>query len=211
MNFPDFIVLLGEELKKPLPGLSYQMKMSSQRRFRELFDFSKILSPRNSSVLVLLYESGDSIRLVLIKRPDYIGTHGGQISLPGGRHEKTDHDLEATALRETQEEIGVPTDKIKVIGKLTELFIPPSNYLVQPFVGYFEGVPEFIPDPKEVERIIEISLNDLLDDNRVVMQKIKLPVGITFEAPGYDINGDIIWGATAMMLSEFKEIAGRIG
>ena len=144
-------------------------------------------------------------------RPTYEGIHSGQISLPGGKYELTDSDLSVTALREAQEEIGVDSKKVRLIGRLSELYIPPSNYIVQPFVGVLETEPAFTPDPKEVERIIEIRLEDLLDEKNKRKKRILLRTGTSILAPCYIIDGNTIWGATAMILSEFREIARRTG
>ncbi len=212
MIFSTFTSNLKKELEKPLPGRAVQLTMSSIRKIRELFDFSKQNQAVKSSVLILLYpgSTDDSIRLVLMLRPTYDGIHSGQISLPGGKYESSDTDLCGTALREAHEEIGIDTHKVNIIGKLSELYIPPSNYLVQPFIGFSEYTPTFNPDRKEVEKIIEISLSDLLNDTNIKRKHILLRNGANIFAPCYIIDGYTIWGATAMILSEFREIAKRI-
>jgi 8-oxo-dGTP pyrophosphatase MutT (NUDIX family) len=212
MTFPAFIENLTKELEKPLPGRAVQLTMSSIKRIRELLDFSKQNQAIKSSVLILLYPGAydGSIRLVLMLRPTYDGIHSGQISLPGGKFEAFDSDLSITALREAHEEIGIDLKLITLIGKLSELYIPPSNYLVQPFVGFSEVTPVFSPDPKEVEKIIEVNLSDLLSDKNIKQRHILLRNGVNIFAPCYIIDGETIWGATAMILSEFKEIARKI-
>jgi len=212
MTLAELTSLLQDELKKPLPGRNVQLTMSSIKRIRELFDFSNLNQAVKSSVLILLYPglTDDTIRLVLMLRPTYKGIHSGQISLPGGKFEDSDADLRVTALREAHEEIGIDAAKVRIIGKLSELYIPPSNYLVQPFIGVSDTIPVFIPDQKEVEKIIEINLADLLDDNNIRKKHI-LVRGANIFAPCYILDGNMIWGATAMILSEFKEIAKRTG
>jgi 8-oxo-dGTP pyrophosphatase MutT (NUDIX family) len=212
MTVAAFASVLKEELKKPLPGRAVQLTMSSIKRIRELFEFADQSKAVKSSVLILLYPSAadGSIRIVLTLRPTYEGIHSGQISLPGGKFEISDSDLSVTALRETREEIGVDPSAVKMIGKLSELYIPPSNYIVLPFVGYSDKPLTFFPNTKEVEKIIEIALTDLLDDRNIKKRHFLVRNGAQIFAPCYIIDGNKIWGATAMILSEFKEIARRI-
>jgi 8-oxo-dGTP pyrophosphatase MutT (NUDIX family) len=208
-HLPDFNTVIGflsERLTGPLPGRSAQLKMSSQKRLRELMRFSSPENARQSSVLVLLYPYRESTGLVLMQRPDYRGVHGGQISLPGGKREDTDESLIYTALREAREEIGVESARIQILGQLTEMYIPPSNFLVTPVVGFQHQRPVFTPDAKEVAGIIEITLDDLLNPQNLKHTKMKLSIGLTMEVPTFTIENAVIWGATAMMLNELKEI-----
>jgi len=210
MDFLSFIDTLETELSKPLPGHASQLKMSSLIRIRELMNFIQPENATLSSVLVLLYPVDDTIRLVLTLRPQYEGVHSGQISLPGGKREDSDDSLIYTALREAHEEIGIDPGRVQILGQLTEMYIPPSNFVVTPVVGYMTSRPEFIPDPHEVARIIEVTLSDLLDEKNLQKRKMKLRYGITMKVPCFNLGGDIVWGATAMILSEFREIAARI-
>ncbi len=206
MEFYEFVVSLEERLQKPLPGKSAQLKMSSLARIQELFKLAAPESATQSSVLVLLYPFAGSIGLVLMLRPQYRGVHSGQISLPGGKFEETDESLIYTALRESKEEIGINPLQVQIIGQLTEMYIPPSNFMVTPVVGYQSSRPVFTADAKEVAEIIEIKLDDLMDAKNRQQKKIKLSVGLSLKVPSYCINGHIIWGATAMILSELREI-----
>ncbi len=212
MVFTEFINKLTHELALPLPGMQVQLRMTSNRRLREMIEFRKLDQAVKSSVLILLYPGKESAQpsFVVILRPTYEGIHSGQISLPGGRIELTDEDLMQTALRETREEIGMDPAEVTIIGQLTELYIPPSNYLVQPFVGFTRGSPVFNPQPNEVEKIIEIPVRHLLDENNLVQKEISIG-GVHFSAPSFDIDGTTIWGATAMILNEFKEILLHTG
>ncbi|MEI7725656.1 MAG: CoA pyrophosphatase [Bacteroidota bacterium] len=210
MEFKEFVVLLGNRLQKPLPGRTAQLKMSSLARIQELMRLSPPDDARQSSVLILLYPLEGSIGMVLMLRPEYGGVHSGQISLPGGKFEETDESLIYTALRESQEEIGIDPGQVQIIGQLTEMYIPPSNFQVTPVVGYQTSRPLFTADPKEVAKIIEIKLEDLLDESNRQMKKMKLSLGFSLKVPSYFINQNIIWGATAMILSEFKEIVAEI-
>jgi 8-oxo-dGTP pyrophosphatase MutT (NUDIX family) len=199
-DFTTFIDKLKTRLQQPLPGLTAHSVMASETRLK-----LKMPSPnertRESAVLILFYPSDNQVFIPLILRPQYDGVHGGQMAFPGGRAEKEDENLVRTALREAQEEIGVRVSDIKVLGKLTKLFIPPSNFYVQPVVGYMTRKPDFYPDPREVDRVIEIALEDL--KNPLLIGRKTLNVrGVEVDTPFYDILETTVWGATAMMISE---------
>jgi|WetSurMetagenome_2_1015567.scaffolds.fasta_scaffold180884_3 8-oxo-dGTP pyrophosphatase MutT (NUDIX family) len=205
-GFEEFIGELREKLGKPLPGLASQLKMAGTRR---LVKDGKVIIPgdaRKSAVLVLFYPSEEKINLVFIKRTEYPGVHSGQISFPGGGWENGDKNLEETALREAEEEIGVDRKNIVTIGYLTDLFIPPSNFLVTPVVGYCMERPDFKPDPAEVDRILEIPLDHFFLQETKQVREISVYPDLRFEAPGFHIDGNIIWGATAMMLHELLDV-----
>ena len=159
--------------------------------------------------MIILYRSEGQWLFVLMKRPEYIGAHSNQVSLPGGLREATDPDLVTTALRETREELGINDSLIQVLGSLTKLNIPVSGIEVSPFVGFYPGIPQFDPDPSEVSYLIEIPLADLLnpqnmrDGVRIILNK---PVRV----PYFHLEGEQVWGATAMILSEFLEILRKL-
>ena len=164
-DFNHFIFSLKNRLKLPLPGEHAQLKMASKVRLDDLkldYDTSNAIP---SGILILLYPADDQIKTILILRQTYDGVHSGQVSFPGGRREKTDNSILETALRESQEEVNVEHEKVKLIGTLSEMYIPPSNFLVTPVVGYSEKRPDFIPDKNEVEKIIETNLHFLFDKN----------------------------------------------
>lgn len=164
---------------------------------------------KKAATLMLIYPKKDQWYFALMLRPDYDGVHGGQVSFPGGKIE-TGETPEQAALRECEEEIGVDQNKINLLGKLTDVYIPPSNILVYPFVGYLDYEPIFYPDEKEVESVLEIPLNDIFRDD-LVKQK-KLEVGrysnnpIVLDVPYFEFCFETVWGATALMISEFKEM-----
>jgi 8-oxo-dGTP pyrophosphatase MutT (NUDIX family) len=160
-------------------------------------------------VLILLYEERGKIMFPLTKRPDYMGTHGGQISLPGGKAEPGETRIE-TALREAEEEIGVPASHIEVLGALTEFFVIPSNILVTPVVGYLNVSPDFKPDSKEVKKILIGSIEDLLQADAVRTKEIMAGNMFPMLAPHFEIENEIVWGATAMMLNEFRTIVQEL-
>jgi 8-oxo-dGTP pyrophosphatase MutT (NUDIX family) len=200
----DRIKRLKEELSRPLPGLEAQMRMAPS-----VIRPGKTKLPlRNSGVLVLLYPKEERLYTVFMKRPEYGGPHSGQISFPGGKSEKGDVSLTDTALRESHEEIGIPPASVEVLGTLTPLTIPISNYKLLPVVGFFHEKPYFITDPKEVVYLIEAEI-DLLLKTGVEKREILILGNQSIEVPYYDIHGHHVWGATAMILSEFLEIIKR--
>lgn len=203
MEFDQIIKKLEKILSLPLPGKMGQITMApkpiDEARFAEL----KPHNPRKGAVLMLFYPDETGTLVPFIKRPDYDGTHGGQIAFPGGKWEVSDKDLSQTALRETEEEIGLDQHKIKLLGKLSDLFIPPSNFLVSPYIGFVEENPTFIPDPFEVERIISCPIEKLIDKNTRKEGEILVRKEHRLQAPYFDIEEQMVWGATAMMLGEF--------
>jgi len=195
-----------DQLLLSLPGTEAQFKMASSLRFPPDFINQQKPKARKGSVLILLYPVDDIIHTVLTLRTSYKGVHSGQISFPGGKKDEKDENLVHTALRETWEEIGVPDYDIEIIGGLTEIYIPASNFIVSPFVGLMNERPEFEPNPREVEKIIETDLFVLVDDTLRKQTQIKISESLTIDAPYFDIGGHIVWGATAMILSELSEI-----
>jgi 8-oxo-dGTP pyrophosphatase MutT (NUDIX family) len=159
-------------------------------------------------VLILLYPENRSIHTVLMQRHNYEGVHGGQISLPGGKKEPSDDNLIQTAVREAFEETGVDPSKISVIGTLTPLFIPVSNIIVTPVVGWNKEKPVFKHQPEEVVFLIDVDLKTLLDPGIVKTKPIEIR-GELIEVKYFDYEGNIIWGATAMILQELITILGR--
>lgn len=194
---------LQELLNKGLPGYSAQLKMEPEHRIKE----GNISECREAAVLVLLYKDRGSHRIVFMKRNEYDGPHSGQISFPGGMKENSDPDLRTTALRETEEEIGIPAGDIEILGALSTLFIPVSNFCVYPFVGWLEKQPQFIPEKSEVQYLICPTLADILNPVNRKQGKIEKR-GMQFSTPYFEIDGEMIWGATAMMLMEFIELIG---
>ena len=195
----------------PLPGTEAQFKMANAERRLNLKRYSVPDNSRRSAVLILLYESNKAIRFPLIVRPVYDGVHSGQIALPGGSFEEEDKDLQTTALRETEEETGIFSANVKVLGKLSDLYIPPSNFLVTPFVGVHKTKPEFIPHTREVARIVEMDLEKIMDEKLIREKNITLSNGLTILAPYFDLDGLVVWGATAMILSEFRSVVFEMG
>ncbi len=163
------------------------------------------VKPKNAAVLILLFENDSELHITLIKRTEYEGVHSGQISFPGGMKEPSDRDLLHTAMRETSEETGIKAEDIKIAGKLSPIYIPVSKFKVQPFVGYLEYAPEFCPDPVEVDHMIIVPVKHLLKPEYLKKEKWNLS-GEEVWVPFYSFNHYKIWGATAMILSEFMDV-----
>lgn len=203
---------LKQELKKQfelqLPGIEMHNLMSPLKNLSPDLYINNY--PQKGAVLVLLYPQNNSLHVVTMLRPDYEGAHGGQVSFPGGKQEEADESLQKTALREAKEELGIDIDNIEMIGQMTDLYIPISNFRVYPFLGIMDTRPVFNPDPKEVRTIIEIDARHLLDEMYIKRKPIMMAiVGKEVDVPYFDIQGYTIWGATAMILNELKELLKR--
>ena len=215
--FSTFIAQLRRDLACPLPGRDAQYRMAP--RPRQGGEISDTPGPtvRRGGVLVLFYPVNlpqsdtqslptlplptPQITLPLILRQTYDGVHSGQVGFPGGGQEETDADLIATALREAEEEVGVRPDMVEISGSLTPLYVNASNYLVQPIVGWTATRPTFQTDSREVAKLIETPLADLLDERNLHHEKWRFREKMV-DVPFFKIQEQMIWGATAMMLSE---------
>jgi 8-oxo-dGTP pyrophosphatase MutT (NUDIX family) len=199
-NIEIFIDQLEQDLKSVLPGRRAQYKMAPQLRLENHHGHY-----RNAAVMILLFTRNTSWHTVLMKRPEYDGTHSNQICLPGGKFEDGDADLEQTALREIREETGIDDGRIRILGNLSRLHIPVSGIEVLPVVGFYPEEPDFQPDTSEVAYLIEASLIDLMhplntrETFRTLMFKL-------VKVPYFQIGDEHVWGATAMILSEFLEV-----
>lgn len=206
-GFNRFLERLGRLLEQPLPGVqAHELLMPEERKalLRKPFDLS---NARRAGVLVLLYPENEETRIVFIKRSEYEGVHSGQIAFPGGQYEKYDDNLQKTALRETEEEIGVNQDSINILGSLSEIYIPPSNYLVLPVIGWVNYIPEFNPDPSEVERVLTFSFDDFMKSSAFKTETIRTSEYLIRDIPCFKVDGHIIWGATSMIMSELVQVA----
>jgi 8-oxo-dGTP pyrophosphatase MutT (NUDIX family) len=206
MLFSEFTKYIPKILNQPLPAVNAHLKMAPLERQKTLLaeDYGQF-NPRKSAVMMLFYPKNEQAHLMLIKRNTYAGIHSAQISFPGGKAEAYDEDLAATALRETQEEIGALPTEIDVIMPFTEIYIPPSNFLVAPFLGFSLTEPVFNPNPDEVAALIELPLDVFLDDSIVITTPMETSYRKNIMVPAFKIEDHIVWGATAMILSELKE------
>jgi 8-oxo-dGTP pyrophosphatase MutT (NUDIX family) len=207
--FTRFIEALEERLKMPLPGATAQLKMASESRLLHPEGLPDPVKAKQSSVLVVIYLDEMTVRTVFILRTSYDGVHSGQVSFPGGQREDGDATLYDTAFREAHEEIGIDVSHLKILGKLTDLYIPPSNFNVFPVVACLFEEPSFVIDKNEVVRIIEANLADLLD-YRIRKRTEMVIRGYKVGVPYFDIEGLVVWGATAMILNELLEVVREV-
>jgi 8-oxo-dGTP pyrophosphatase MutT (NUDIX family) len=190
-------------LRSELPGISAQLKMAPETRRKELAHYPS-QTPRLSAVLMCFFEKNNEPHFIMIKRASDESVHSGQIAFPGGKYEDTDSSLIYTAIRESQEEIGLIPSTVEVIGQLSDLYIPPSNFMVTPFIGFLKQKPEFIIN-EEVDKVLIFSLSELLNPLIRTEQEIQHRK-VLFKVPCFKLGGETVWGATAMMLAEFIEL-----
>ena len=210
MEFKELVKVLERMMAMPLPGREGQVIMAPQSRMNEEQYRASIREDhRKGAVLMLFYPHPNGTYLPFIKRPSYEGVHSGQIAFPGGKFEEADGNLAITALRETEEEIGIDSSKVHLLGSLSEVYIPPSNFMVYPYIGITESLPEFDPDPLEVERVIECSFHQLLDKGNRKIGTVRSSAGL-IKAPYFELAQETVWGATAMMLGEFTYMWERV-
>ena len=212
MDFDEFADRLSKIKNLPLPGASSHYKMAPEVRVRELQTYFKLKkAPKKAAVMALFYPDTENLtRFLLILRKKYPGVHSGQVGFPGGRLEPGDQSLLHTALRETEEEVGAPVRKIEVIRKVSELYIPPSNFQVQPYLGIITQTPKFTKQTSEVEELLEVSLSEFMDDRNIIAIRKSTSYARDIEVPAYFLGGYHVWGATAMMLSEIRELFRKI-
>lgn len=207
MRMKEKFRVLYEELKKPKPGLKAQLRMITtprpgDRPFPEAEE-----SSIKAGVLILLYPYGEKLHFVLTRRTQRVNFHQAQISFPGGRQEPNESLVEA-ALREAYEELKIPWESVHILGTLTPLYIPPSNYCIYPVVGAMDKRPGFEPSSFEVAEVIEVPLDYILNPENVKRERWYYK-GNEIEVPFFDYKGHKIWGATAMVLAEFIEVTKR--
>ncbi len=210
MKDVDLITKLSEKLPEQLPGREAQLKMAAHTTRAEY-----LIAPPDAKlagVLALFYPKKSNWHIVLIERgaSNPKDRHRGQVSFPGGRYEEQDENLANTALREAEEEIGVDAGKIQLLGGLTDLYIPISHFRVDPYVGFTEQTPRFVPQENEVQGILEVPVEELIHPKTLKRRDLVVREGMILkDVPYFDVNGKIVWGATAMMLSELIEVIRR--
>ncbi len=209
MNLGSLSEKLSIRLAQPLPGSVAHEPLRATPIGPIHPKFEHQLPPKPGSVLILLYEEEGKIKFPLTKRPEYLGAHAGQISLPGGKAEAGE-DYIQTALREGEEEIGIHARELKVIGRLSDFFVIPSNFLIVPVMAYSLTKPKFVPQESEVVKILEGNLDDLVRDDAIQTKEILAAKMYPMLAPHFLIENEIVWGATAMMLNEFRMIVREI-
>jgi len=208
MKFDEFLQSVSKIENIPLPAESSQFKMSPP--FREQLQAQKknaIKNAKNAGVVALFYPDQEhETKLVLILRKTYKGVHSAQVGFPGGKVEKTDASIKDAAIRETWEEVGVPQSEVEILCAMTKVYIPPSNFFVYPFIGISRCTPKFVKQDTEVEDIIEVTLQDFISESSVVTKTVSTSYSVEVDVPAFHLNNHIVWGATAMMLSEIKDL-----
>jgi len=204
MNFTKFQNEIASIKLATLGGLKAQFLMAPKMRLQFTEEKIKASNPKQAAVLALFYpDINNETHFLLTLRASYNGTHSAQISFPGGKTDKDDLNAQSTAVRETFEEVGVNPTDIKIIKKLTQTYITPSNFMISPFIGILKNTPSFLPN-EEVEQIIEVKLADLLNNNNVIIKNMSTSYMKNIGIPCFKLNNYIVWGATAMILSEIK-------
>jgi 8-oxo-dGTP pyrophosphatase MutT (NUDIX family) len=201
---------LREEIQKGLPGTEVQWALASSDRLARDFPRTPREDSQEAAVLILIYPDHGSLHTIFIQRPEYNGVHGGQISFPGGKKEDCDTSLTETALREAAEETGIIAEEIEIIGILTPLYIPVSNIVVTPVTGWSDKKPLIRPDRNEVVFTIEADLAPFIDYSIMRSKPYEIR-GEKINIRYFDYEGNMIWGATAMMLHELLTIIKRAG
>jgi 8-oxo-dGTP pyrophosphatase MutT (NUDIX family) len=206
MLFLDFIKYIPKIEKEKLLAADAHAKMAPLERISFLKEMNYLdKNPREAAVLMLFYPKNNETHLALIVRNTYPGVHSSQIGFPGGKVELVDKNLSDTALRETHEEVGIPPKKIEIIKPFSTIYIPPSNFLVSPFMGISHHELQFVPDLDEVKRVLEFPLSALIDEKSITKVKMTTSYATDIEVPAFMVEKYVVWGATAMMMSELKE------
>ena len=206
MQFRTFKSQITKISSAELGGIEVQLLLAPSYRKRMEWEWANVENSIKAAVLILFFpDPNGEIRFLLTKRATYKGHHSNQISFPGGKKDKNDNTLLETALRETKEEVGIEITKKQIIKQLTDVYIPPSNFVVTPFLGILDKTPVFNLN-YEVEITITPTLSQLLDDTTLKTSSVTTTKGETIQTPSFVFNSEIVWGATAMMLSELKKV-----
>jgi 8-oxo-dGTP pyrophosphatase MutT (NUDIX family) len=211
MKFDDFLLKVPQIKDYVLDPKRSHTKMEPRERAEFMKSFeTKNLVPKNAGVMMLFYPRNNQTHFVLIERTSYNGVHSSQMAFPGGKFETFDADFLATAHRETHEEIGISPEKISFAKAFTPLYVPPSNFMVYPFLGFSTSELTFIPDSREVASIAEIPVSMLIKDENQIQKNLNTSYMKDTLVSGFLLNNHFVWGATAMMLSELKDVLKNV-
>ena len=204
----DYIARLEESLKFKLPGDIAHQELTNFKGIASQAELRKTLKPRLSAVAILIYPKANlGLHSVLIQRPKYNGAHSGQIALPGGKKEPEDPSLAHTALREMHEEIGVLADQAHILGSMSDVFVSVSKFVIKPYIVVIDKSPQFVLDPREVGGVIEYPLHELIHDPGFLERSVTVDYPrLRLKVPSFEIQSNVVWGATAMILNEFKSM-----
>ncbi|MDT7831992.1 CoA pyrophosphatase [Flavobacteriaceae bacterium S356] len=206
MYFDEFLSKLNQVQFRELGGLDAQFKLAPKLRLRYNQQKIEASNPKKAAVLSLFYPNKENkATFLLTLRASYNGKHSSQISFPGGKIEQRDKDLKEAALREAFEEVGILKNEVHIVRETTDVYIPPSNFLATPFIAYTNKRPVFTKN-YEVESLIEVLVEDLLNEANITSTTMTTSYMEKIEVPCFKLNNYIVWGATAMMLSEIKEL-----
>lgn len=206
MQFEKFLDLIPAIQRADLPGEDAYTAVMPLDRQRRLAAMERDPDPRKGGVAAIVFPKKGKAAFVLILRPSYQGVHSAQVSFPGGRIEPEDTSALHTALRETEEEVGIPPDRLDHVRELSSLYIPPSRFLVYPHLFVMESEPNYRLDPREVDRVIEFPVSGLLDEASIMRDFVRVHAGVEIHTPYFACEDLRIWGATAMMLAEIKHL-----
>ena len=210
MDFSEFLNKVDVLKESDLGGIEAQFQLAPKLRLKYDENKIKAQNPRRAAVLALCYPNANNETILLLtERASYKGTHSAQISFPGGKVEKADTSLQETALREAYEEVGIVPNSVTVVKEMTDVYIPPSNFLATPFLAYVDYEPEFVTN-HEVAQLVKIQLDDILDEGKLVEVNMNTSYMTNVKVPAFEIEEKIIWGATGMMLSEIKQLIEKV-
>ncbi|MDC7993831.1 NUDIX hydrolase [Altibacter sp. HG106] len=212
MTFEAFSAKIVKVAQMRLPGEAAHVEMAPIERVIALKrEAERQKTAKKAAVMVLFYPGAkEETHMILILRKTYKGVHSNQVGFPGGKVEPEDTSLEDTALRETEEEVGVPIASVEVVTALTDIYIPPSHYVVQPYLGITRKRPQFIAQEEEVEALIEVPVREFLDPEVLIEQQITTSYATNIQVPAFLLGGHVVWGATAMMLNEVRSLLHQL-
>jgi 8-oxo-dGTP pyrophosphatase MutT (NUDIX family) len=209
MTLAELESLLSKRLVSPFTGNSAHSVMRARAMDDRFPNFTHKLPPRPGAVLILLYQDGNQIHFPIIRRQEYVGAHSGQVSLPGGKTEPGENPIQ-TALREAEEEIGIDRALPRVLGQLTNFFVIPSNFVITPIVATIDHIPVFKPDTYEVAAVLSADLQSLINDDAIMEAEIVAAGQYKMMAPHFILDQAMVWGATAMILNEFRQVVREL-